>query len=88
MDTLPNLKRAIMRGLGTGRREGERLKRCAPDRTLYPPAARPPPVPWWLLAAAAGRVLALLIYVLAAALVLAAIIYLAVKVYRWLEGGS
>jgi xanthine/uracil/vitamin C permease (AzgA family) len=47
-------------------------------------------MPWWLdplaaLAALVGGVLALLIYIIAAGLVLGAIIYLAMKVYKWLE---
>lgn len=37
------------------------------------------------LAAVAVGVLALLIYIIAAGLVLGAIAYLAVKVYKWLE---
>ena len=47
-------------------------------------------MPWRLdplaaLAAVVGGVLALLIYVIAAGLVLGAIVYVAVKVYKWLE---
>jgi len=47
-------------------------------------------MPWWssLLAAIAaivGGVLALLLYVLAAGLVIGAIAYVAAKVYKWLE---
>ena len=37
------------------------------------------------LAAVAVGVLALLIYIIAVGLVLGAIVYLAVKVYKWLE---
>jgi hypothetical protein len=47
-------------------------------------------MPWWLnplaaLAAVVGGVLALLLYILVAGLVIGAIVYVAAKVYRWLE---